>query len=90
VPTGEEQSLFVSTTCRVSVPAAPAVKVIRFVPFPAVIVPLPIVHAYVLPVCAATDAVKPAAPGSALCGAVIAGVEGAVQAAVALTVHDRE
>ena len=67
---------FVSTTVRPSVPAAPAVNVIWFVPFPAVIVPFVIDHAYVLPASFMTLAVSPAWPGVAPTGATMTGVAG--------------
>ena len=62
----------VTVTLRVSVPAAPAVKVMLLVPAPAVIVPLPMVHAYVAPTPAfATDATLPVEPDGTLTGAVM-------------------
>lgn len=46
----------VAVTPRVTLPLEPAVKEMAFVPCPAVMVPLPIVHAYVAPAVNGTDA----------------------------------
>jgi hypothetical protein len=70
----------------VSAPALPAVNVMAWVPWPAVIVPSAMVHAYVAPACDATDASSPVAPDAAVDGAVIdtTGVATTVTVAVAL------
>ena len=63
---------FVSVTESVSgAPETPAVKVIWFVPWPAVIVPFPIVHVNVLPARGGTLAVRFGEPAPTDDGAVM-------------------
>ena len=61
---------FVTTTLRPTLPDVPAVKVMRFVPAPAVTEPPVTVQMYVAPVCAGTLAVYPAVPAVTMLGAV--------------------
>src|SRR6266571_4502398 len=61
VPAGETQpAAEISVTDSVTFPLMPAVKVMRFVPWPAVIVPFEILQLYWLPAWLATEAVRPA------------------------------
>src|ERR1041384_3817347 len=63
---------------RYSVPTPPEVKVTVAVPWPAVMAPPVIVHAYVEPaLCAGTDAVRPALLLLTVAGALISGAIGA-------------
>jgi hypothetical protein len=66
----------VSTTERVSVPAAPAVNVIVVPVGLLVIVPPEIDHAYVEPACSGTLAVFPVEPGATETGAETIGADG--------------
>src|SRR5438270_133827 len=59
---------------RVSVPLGPAVKVMAFVPWPAVMLPLAMVQAYVAPATAETLAALPVLFAQTAAGAVIGGV----------------
>jgi len=66
------QPLLFTVMPRLTVPAGPAVKMMLFVPAPAVIVPFAIVHVYVVPAGPLlTAAVLPIELGSTLAGAVI-------------------
>jgi hypothetical protein len=67
----ELQEPLVAVTPRVTLPLAPAVKEIAFVPAPAVIVPLPMVQLYVVPEVNGTDAPLLDDPGSTEDGALI-------------------
>src|SRR5512140_1783830 len=76
-PAGESHPLGLrSTTSRTTTPGSPAVKTIRDVPAPEVIVPLTIVHVHVGPSPPETWATTPDTPLSRLAGAAMTGRAG--------------
>ena len=66
------QPALVTVTDRPTIPDAPAVKVIPFVPCPELIVPLVMLQAYVAPPCRGTVALMPMALGQTLAGTLMA------------------
>ena len=71
---GQPSELISKTESVSGVPAVPAVKVIWLLPSPAVIVPFPIVQAYVEPAWLGTLAVRFGEPAPTVPGAVTTGV----------------
>ena len=72
----------------VDVPTEPTEKVIAAVPAPDVMAPLLMLHAYVAPDCATTEAARPVLPVVAFAGAVTVALGAALMVAQAVSVID--